>query len=232
MRLRPGDYVEGQLLFAPQFYEAEERAWVQQHLRPGDVFADLGAHAGLYTLLAARAVGPAGCVIAVEANPETFARLQENLRENGFEQVRAFDCGVSDRAEVRKLGHTGAANTGAASFLAEGGGEEEVECLPLLTILERAAVQRLDGLKLDIEGFEHRVLERFFADVPVSLYPDFVLLEHKQRLIARAGGDALALLQRHGYRAVLEAKGRRDWSNFGLVHEKAMRCGLGEEREP
>ena len=62
MRLSPADYVEGQLLFAPQFYEPDEREYARARLRAGDVFVDLGAHVGLYTLLAARAVGLDGKV--------------------------------------------------------------------------------------------------------------------------------------------------------------------------
>src|SRR5919198_458966 len=56
--------------------------WTRRALRPGDVFVDIGANFGYFTLLAARAVAPGGSVVAVEAWPATAARLEENLARN------------------------------------------------------------------------------------------------------------------------------------------------------
>ena len=47
-------------------------AWVESRLRPGDVFVDVGANMGYTSLLAARAVGPGGAVVAFEPAPATF----------------------------------------------------------------------------------------------------------------------------------------------------------------
>jgi hypothetical protein len=41
--------------------------WIRRALRPGDVFVDVGANVGYFTMLAARAVAPGGLVVAVEA---------------------------------------------------------------------------------------------------------------------------------------------------------------------
>ena len=219
MRLSPADYVEGQLLFAPQFYEPDEREYARARLRAGDVFVDLGAHVGLYTLLAARAVGLEGKVVAVEADARTHARLIENLRLNQLSNVVTFQCGVSDRAEIRKLSINVSSNRGASSFLVTMGEEVEVECLPLSAILEKAGVTRIHGMKLDIEGFEFRVLKRFFEEVAELLYPGFVLVEQKDWWIDRAGGNTVELLQQHGYRVAWQARDRKKWPNFVLVRE-------------
>ena len=48
-------------------------------LRPGDGLADVGAHFGYFTLLAARLVGPHGYVLALEAAPRTYATLADNV---------------------------------------------------------------------------------------------------------------------------------------------------------
>lgn len=57
------------------------------HLEPGDTFVDHGAREGLFTLIAARAVGPSGAVIAVEADPARSAAIEARARDNGFEHV-------------------------------------------------------------------------------------------------------------------------------------------------
>jgi hypothetical protein len=58
-------------------------------LRPGEVVIDVGAHVGKYSVLLSRRVGPTGRVLAVEANPETFAALEQNLRLNRRSNVQA-----------------------------------------------------------------------------------------------------------------------------------------------
>ena len=219
MRLSPADYVEGQLLFAPQFYEYDEREYVRAQLRAGDVFVDLGAHVGLYTLLAAHAVGPNGSVVSVEADARTHRRLVENVRLNDYSNVTTFEYGVSDRTEVRKLSIHGLSNRGASSFLVKMGEEVEVECLPLSAILEKAGVIRIHGMKLDIEGFEFRVLKRFLEEAPKSLQPGFVVVEQKEWWVDRAGGNAVELLQQHGYRVALQSRDRKKWPNYVLMRE-------------
>lgn len=59
-------------------------AWLKAVLRPGEVFCDIGANIGLYSLLAAELVGPAGRVVAVEPHLGNAAGLLENLTANGF----------------------------------------------------------------------------------------------------------------------------------------------------
>ena len=50
-------------------------------------FYDLGANIGFFTLLAAKLVGPSGCVVSFEADPEIAARLRENISRNSFSWV-------------------------------------------------------------------------------------------------------------------------------------------------
>jgi len=217
MRLAPRDYVEGQLLFAPHLYEAEERAWVRAHLAAGDTFVDLGAHAGTYTLLAGQVVGAEGHVVAVEASPRTLERLRANVEANDLAQVLLVGCGVSDQDETLKLSVNVSKNSGASSFLIPVGDEVEVHCRPLLDVLRDAGVSRVDGMKADIEGFEYRVLRRFFEDAPEDLWPGFVLVEQKEWWVEQAGGDAVTLLKEKGYEVALRAGADRTWANFALT---------------
>jgi FkbM family methyltransferase len=165
-------------------------------------------------------VGPAGSVVAVEADPRTHARLVENVGLNDVANVKTFQCGVSDRAEIGTLSVDAGANRGASSFLVAKDEEVEVECLPLTAILEKAGVSHVHGMKLDIEGLEFRVLRRFFEDGVESLYPDFVLIEQKDWWVERAGGNAVELLEQHGYRMAWQSADRKRWPNYVLVREQ------------
>ncbi|MFA5899899.1 MAG: FkbM family methyltransferase, partial [Hyphomicrobium sp.] len=67
---------------------------ITSYLKPGDVFVDIGANCGLYALFAARAVGRAGRVVAVEPLPEMLTRLRFNVVANGFSNVLIFETAV------------------------------------------------------------------------------------------------------------------------------------------
>ncbi|MGY2132995.1 FkbM family methyltransferase [Hymenobacter sp. HD11105] len=69
-----------------------------QRLRPGSVFADVGAHFGYFSLLAARLVGPTGQVVAFEASATTHSVLAQNVANTAV--VQANHCAVSDQQET------------------------------------------------------------------------------------------------------------------------------------
>lgn len=201
VRLYPAEFLDCAMLRIPQHLDYVEVAYLQRRLPPGGVFLDIGAYIGFYALAAARAVGPAGMVIAVEAAPETFRRLQETVATNGLAQVRPLHLAVSDRAETRRFMVRPFPWRGASTLWeADAADGEEVACRPLLDILREQGVQRVDGAKLDIEGYEYPVLLRFFEDAPEDLWPAFVITEQLRGSADRAGGDAVDLLRARGYR--------------------------------
>jgi len=200
MLLSPAECVDGGLLFYPHLYDRQEIAFLRRTLRRGDVFLDIGSNIGFYALVASRLVGPAGRVVAIEADPVNFQRLAINLELNAAENVVGLNYGVSDRAESLSLGLNTTGNRGGNSFLREGDHSITVNCLPLADLVRDAGVERIRGAKLDIEGFEFRVLRQFFQDVETCLYPEFLIVERNETMIADAGGDVAKLLSEHGYR--------------------------------
>jgi FkbM family methyltransferase len=68
-------------------------------LRTGDHVVDIGSHYGYFTLLTASLVGDEGGVIAIEAMPSTFRRLERNILVNKFRNVRAVNLAAHNRAE-------------------------------------------------------------------------------------------------------------------------------------
>lgn len=174
MKLDPAEAIDGMILFCPQLFNRKEFRWLRTHLRPTDVFVDVGAHIGAYSLYASRL---ARQVIAIEANPNTFMTLQENIRLNNA-SVTAIHCGASDKCEKLRLHLQGRANRGGSSFLIEHHcGDVEIECKPLRDLAPNA-----DAVKLDVELMEHRVLSPY-------------LQHHKPRMI---------ILEKHGARDAVE----------------------------
>ena len=65
-------------------WETHVTDWLQQTLRPGQMFVDVGANVGYFTLLGAQLVGPKGRVVAVEAHPGLAELLRRNVIMNGL----------------------------------------------------------------------------------------------------------------------------------------------------
>jgi FkbM family methyltransferase len=209
MELDPGENVDGSLLFCPQLYDRRELSVLLPALRPGDVFADVGSHIGLYALLAARRVAPAGRVIAIEADPLTHERLVGNIARNPGLAIDAVCVAVSDADGTARLALNTSGNRGGNSLLVPGDDVIDVPCRTLAGVLAERGIERVDAMKLDVEGMEFRVLTRYLADVPAPRRPRIVVLEHQERWIETAGGDAVALLIEAGYREVLATRVNR-----------------------
>ncbi|HVN63509.1 MAG TPA: FkbM family methyltransferase [Candidatus Binataceae bacterium] len=204
MILDPQDHVCRSLLYYPQIFDVEERAALVPEIQEGDVFVDAGAHYGLYSLLAARR---GARVLSIEADPETFARLEHNIAINRIQNIVAVNAGISDRPERLKLYRNEALGDRSGHSFVPGGGREdsvEVECGPLPDIMAAHGFDRCDVLKVDVEGFEYRVIEPFLERSKHP--PRIVFIEYYPR---RNTGDILALLQNHGYR--LERKARANY---------------------
>jgi len=79
-----------------RFYDLGTQLVVSRLLNPGDLFVDIGANEGMISLLATRAVGGEGQVIAFEPNPVPRAKFEENLKLNNISNVRIIAAGASD----------------------------------------------------------------------------------------------------------------------------------------
>jgi len=165
-------------LFNPD-YNLDELDFLRQHTPAAGVFVDIGANVGTFALVMARHVGAQGKVVAIEPHPTTFARLSFNHAASRATQVRLVQAaaGESDGELLIETdgGNLGASHvvTGLASAVAI-----KVPSLRLTRILDEADVTNVDTLKIDIEGFEDRVLIGFFKDAPPSLWPRAVVIEH------------------------------------------------------
>lgn len=172
---------------------------IKSVLAPGDVFVDIGANCGLFTLFAARAVGPEGRVLAIEPSPKMVRRIRFNVSANGANNVTIAQTAVgADNGNATLYGGN---HPGLASLCATvGGSGTEVPVAPLLSLVERANLDRIDVLKIDIEGYEDRALVPFFRSAGRSLWPRLILIEKDHA--ARWETDCLAALRDAGYREI------------------------------
>lgn len=169
-------------LFNPD-YNIEELDFLRTHTPTGGVFIDIGANVGTYGMVLAHHVGSGGRVIAIEPHPVTHARLAFNSAASGYRHVTLVAAAAGD-ADGELLIETDGDNLGA-SHIATGGAFADVTfkvpAWRLQRILGDVGIPRVDTLKIDVEGYEDRVLIGFFRDAPQSLWPRAVVIEHLSR---------------------------------------------------
>lgn len=141
-------------------FEPEETEQVRNYLKPGMTIVDVGANVGYYTLMAAAAVGGAGRVLAFEPSPYAFERLAETLRRNGVSNVLALPIGLGEAERALPLFMPQRPGNHTPSMVAAGrGGGLEVPVRRLDDCLAEHRVERVDLMKIDVEGFEPNVVE-------------------------------------------------------------------------
>ncbi len=137
-----------------QQYEPDVWESLMSETRPGDIFADVGAFIGLYTIAVAKRAGRTGRVVAFEPDPVNCAVTKEHIKLNAIEdRVDLIQAAVGARNEWVQF----KSNGDSAHVAAEAGdGTRIVECITL----ERVFTDRhLNILKVDVEGYEEMVLQ-------------------------------------------------------------------------
>ena len=179
MRLDPNRNVaEKRLLFAPSRFDIKEREYLAAHLKTGDIFIDIGANIGGYSMWAAKCVGKNGKVLALEPQPKVLERLSANASFNPELPIIILPIAAGETKSKMQMSIS-ASNDGEGSLAraTQSGGFIEVEVMPLVDILAHQNIDRIDGLKIDVEGFEESVLLPFFANAPQSIWPKIIVLE-------------------------------------------------------
>ncbi len=174
--------------------EYEEMGFLLHLLRPGDLFVDVGANVGSYTILA----GAAGAsVMAFEPLPGTYAKLESNVLLNRFEdRIALRNIGLAEAAG--RLTFTSGLDT--VNHVLKPGEQAEVEDLPVSTLDQEMAGSRPVALKIDVEGYEKQVLLGA-AQTLASTSLKAVVLETNGSGSAYGVEDAeiIAMMEGHGF---------------------------------
>jgi len=150
----------GASLATRRLWEPHVTRLIPKLLSEGDVFADVGAHMGYYTLIASKSVGPTGRVYALEPSSATRSLLEENVKRNHAGNVRVLSVAAGAEHGDGVLQMPAAGDAARMSVKTGDSTEgEPVSIVPLSDIFERDDVERLRLVKIDVEGYEDRVLQ-------------------------------------------------------------------------
>jgi FkbM family methyltransferase len=158
----PLDSAIGSHLFAGGF-EPAELAFFGAQLKPGQIVLDVGANAGLYTLIAAQVVGERGHVYAFEPGRDALALLRHNVKINGLSNVTIIESAVSNETGEASFGV--ATDSAMSSLAATDRSDQQIAAWTTVSTIRiddaiaKYQIPRVDFIKVDVEGAERLVFE-------------------------------------------------------------------------
>lgn len=187
-------------------------------LREGMTVVDAGANIGYFTLLAASRVGRSGKVVAIEPFPSNFDILASSVKANALSQVTAWQYGLGSTEGFGRVSQADQKvfNNRTASMAGEPNTGIRVEVRTLDRCMADWGLEHIDLLKIDVDGFETRILEGASETLSRRRIKNMII-ELNGFWLERSGSSAAAVC------AALLNAGFRDMSD----HERTASLLLG-----
>lgn len=192
-------YVDGR-------YEPNEMFAAASILDPGMCFVDVGANEGLFTLLASAVVGSSGRVHAFEPSPRERSRLEANIKLNRLSNVHVHPVALGSEQRIASLrvsnqAHPGQSTLGGFSYReTEEAYSVEVPVQTLDDVVERERPERIDLIKVDVEGSETAVLRGALESL--HRFRPMIIVEAQQSALKQMGsstGELMDLITGNNY---------------------------------
>ena len=189
--------------------ENKEINFIKKNSSDNSVFIDIGSNMGLYTQNIAFLINNNRRIkiIAIDANHINNFRLKENLKlikyktPNIFSFVKIKNCAVGNRNTRLNLNFSKGLANGIISKK-KLKNNLSVKCTRLIDIINQEKIKFITNLKIDIEGFEDRVLISFLNKCKKKLFPVNIILEHSMKEYWNK--DLIQFLLTKGYKQVFK----------------------------
>ena len=204
-RLYPvGNWGDRRIIRSGRIPEIEELIALSPYIFRGMTFIDIGANTGYYSCYVSRETSDDLTLLSFEPQPETYSRLLYNLELNGVCSKNVLNCALGDEVGELDLWSNGSSGEDSLIPMSSAIFNTKVSVYPLLDICTDKGIDKIDILKIDIEGYEDRVLNHFFTNAPSSLLPKVILIE--TALKQEWSIDLLKLFSTYGYTAIIHTK--------------------------
>jgi FkbM family methyltransferase len=190
-------------------YEADLTSAFGELLQPGQTFVDVGANEGWFSMLAAKLVGAGGRVLACEPQERLWPIIAKNIFLNSFANVQLLPFAVAEQPGEAVINLYPSVNTGSSNISKTKRRWETQQRIKLLTLTDLLASLQggnVDLMKVDVEGFEHKVLLSAGEHLG-STIKRLVVELHPAQLdaLGSSEGQVVALLESRGYSKLMVA---------------------------
>ncbi|HSN66179.1 MAG TPA: FkbM family methyltransferase [Fusibacter sp.] len=196
----------GQSLLAKKTYEPETQKIIENSLKAGNICIDVGANEGYFTCLMAKIVGDKGTVFAIEPQLRLLPLIFRNLNENLLFNAVICNFCLSDKpAEKLSINLWPEINTGASSVARRyrwSSRSQEIHAFNLDFFLEKRNIEKVDFVKIDVEGYEHEVICGMRDSLETGKIKILAVDYHKN-ILGNRGLNSLdihEIIQEHGYK--------------------------------
>lgn len=151
----------GYQLLTGGVYEQSLVKTLQNYLKPGDIFIDLGANEGYFSVIASQIVGETGRVIAIEPQLRLQPILHRNFNLNSCNNAKVLPVAVSDKSGKASVHLSSNMNTGSSSLVQSTVyplSKQEVVTTTLSEIFQQEDITNCGMIKIDIEGWEYEAI--------------------------------------------------------------------------
>ena len=151
----------GNSLLKTQEYEPDLLKHIQEHLQEGDIFFDIGANEGFFSIVASTMVGATGKVYAVEPQERLQEVIHKNVALNSKENIQLIKKAISDRQGETEIFLAPDTNTGSSSLVNPhkySVPTQTVQVDTLENILDELGIDTIDFAKIDVESFEYETI--------------------------------------------------------------------------
>ncbi len=220
VRLFPGTNIcDYKLLMCPNQYNHKELKFLKSHLtRDNANFIDIGANSGAFSLYLAAKSNVKFNIFAFEPNPPMIQRIKQKFFHHLNSELLSkckfylfpFALGESEDKLVliSPEGNFGEAYISdeqiQSSSIKKPNSKIEVDVKVLTKVLEEQGVEQIDALKIDIEGYEDKVVKSLFENAASSLLPRALLIEHVSKDLWSY--DCITEAKKLGYKVVFETR--------------------------
>lgn len=210
-----GEHAQNELDFCASF------------IAPGGVVLDIGAHQGTHTVVFAKAVGPSGVVYAFEPQRLMFQNICASIALNSIDNVTALNVAVGSyagRVRIADFDYGKRAHFSGMRITPENTGEE-VNLVSVDSVIRPEHIDKVEFMKIDVEGMEIDVLQGAVSILEKSL--PIVYCEYH----ARAGNknldrSVIKFLKERGYVIFVHEPAGFNVSNFYRHNEDRFRGGV------
>ena len=153
------DWIQQNIYFLGA-YERAELNLLNRLLSEESVFVDIGANFGLYSLVASQKITNSGKVICFEPFPKNYAALKKNISLNSKSNIISENIALGDKKDELSLYYQpNEKNLGivSANFM-ENSKTIEVDVMSLDEYVNENGIDKIDFIKIDVEGFENQVI--------------------------------------------------------------------------
>jgi len=194
----PSDHVGGNI-YRKGSFEPLVRDAIETLLEPGDTAIDVGSHVGHHGVTMRDRIGPDGSLFLFEPHPKNSALIERTIDHNGWQNIELVRKGLYDEEAVFPLVEN-EVNTGAVQLETD---EEraavetyEIETMRLSEFLEDRAIDRVDLMKIDVEGAESNII----TDIADELdrFKAIIMELHRDKLSETVYQRTFDILDEHG----------------------------------